>query len=1235
MHVTEIDLQHNHKFSRFWDDVGRLASLTRLCLQHTGLYEFPPSFMWLTQLKHLDLTHCCFKELPLHLGELSQLEYLNLRDNMMIELPSTFHHLTNLKYLDLSGNGMAFLAIKPLAEMADPKVVAAWEVLESPAMHGVYYHNTITGESRKAMPEALKIARVVEQQEKEDAERRAKHKGTKLDKPLVEGTKRYNDKRTALAAQGVPEFECVVDRKAGTIFYKNHVNGETSWEMPPAMDTFGICGGLVTLKLNNNLLRDLPESVSCLASLRLLECKTNYLKKLPFGLGECRELRVIKVPTNELSELPDSMAKLENLSELVLTANSLTVFPAWVGDLKGLRQLFIGNNRLESLPYKLGYCTDLTDLQVYNNPLVDPPYEKCLTGLDRLLFELRQKFLEATQGPTPPVHPHRYGIGDEKIEILPLFQRRLQKLLNVAKETKELDLIQNGLFTMPPKVHELLDLKRLNLSAQHFRGLEGRPKFPEGMAQLASLWIKRCELNGVDESVGLLRGLKDIDLSENSIEDISHKVFRHLKKLEVINLSRNHLYALPEEIGLIPYLKELHLEMNRLDFLPDSLTKLKGLEVLNVSLNNLSTVPPGLGALETLRVLNLEGNQLHRLPPGMGNLRLSELRVSHNRLEVLDEDLMDPNLKHSVEVLRFSNNNLLELPPIFDSAPKLKQLLIDYNPMVSPPSSLLEESLETVLQYMRLRTERFREVSGLLESYGFEVEPDNFHPVARGALVGNTGFLTPADQAHFDKNIDAYINGEFYQCELSAAELVDNLDNLRHERGYVFNSLIIQELVGVCRQEFTKSLDVPPRKRFSANVLRGEGVRRPWGRGGEKVRCYAITLESLLEDAQPNPKFVRRYRPSLFALAVQKLPITVFDYKPDMLRKAVQDFEGPYGMVGEIEDAVTFEEDEYFDAFGKHRATFPAVLPALVVTRIVYTGSEARRRQEEDEELWVAFKDMERDLADWVSSRTGQKRLSQATKFRHREVATAVTEGETKKREATAELARAEQEVLDVAERRQDFEDGKPFFDHRIGSLEQAIELGNAADEAVKIKKAELNELIAQVEENHRKLQMNKKQKVYWCTKDLKRKYGHVVWKELVEQKRQEAREQGWRRPWDGVDGEAYEAWAELQYRVENNLAKPPPLEEWEILEEDPDDRDDFEWRGTENMKIRPLKEQPFGEIVSGRFDSEAYLRYLHEMRPEELTNPWDRPGEKDEEEEEGSEDGEEGSEEESGEEAE
>jgi hypothetical protein len=63
----EIDIQHNPRFSALWDDVGSLYSLTRLSVQHTALFEFPPSFLWLTQLKHLDLTHCNFKVRTLQL----------------------------------------------------------------------------------------------------------------------------------------------------------------------------------------------------------------------------------------------------------------------------------------------------------------------------------------------------------------------------------------------------------------------------------------------------------------------------------------------------------------------------------------------------------------------------------------------------------------------------------------------------------------------------------------------------------------------------------------------------------------------------------------------------------------------------------------------------------------------------------------------------------------------------------------------------------------------------------------------------------------------------------------------------------------------------------------------------------------------------------------------------------------------------------------------------------------
>lgn len=404
------------------------------------------------------------------------------------------------------------------------------------------------------------------------------------------------------------------------------------------------------------------------------------------------------------------------------------------------------------------------------------------------------------------VTPHVYGIGDEKAEIKPLFEKRMQKMLTTAAETKELDLLQNGLFAMPKLITEggLLDLTHLNMTSQHFKGEESWPEFPPGMHSLATLWIKRCELDGVHDSLGLLRGLTELDLSENAIEGFTPKVFRHLKKLKVVNLQRNHVYDVPEEIGTLPSLKELYLDMNRLDFLPENLTKLKQLEVLSASMNLISAIPSAMGKLANLLILNVSGNALHRLPAGMGRMNLVELKASHNRLEVLSDDFLSPNLQKSIEILHLQNNNLIELPPVFDECAKLKQLLIDYNPMISPPADLLEEELETVLQYCRIRTERVKEMVRLLEQYGFEIDLKQFTPTARNAITGNLGLLTPMDRSAFDLKLDGYVNGNFYDCEFTASVMVDELDALRHERQYVFYNMLMQELLGVIRDEALK-----------------------------------------------------------------------------------------------------------------------------------------------------------------------------------------------------------------------------------------------------------------------------------------------------------------------------------------------------------------------------------------------------------------------------------------------
>ena len=121
-------------------------------------------------------------------------------------------------------------------------------------------------------------------------------------------------------------------------------------------------------------------------------------------------------------------------------------------------------------------------------------------------------------------------------------------------------------------------------------------------------------------------------LSENKITDLPVKAVRHLKKLETLNLMKNRLYELPEAIGNVDGLKTLILDMNRLDLLPPAFQKLRRLEHFSAAMNRIHTLPESIGKLANLRYLSLEGNQLCRLPPGLGQLRLEELRVSHNRL---------------------------------------------------------------------------------------------------------------------------------------------------------------------------------------------------------------------------------------------------------------------------------------------------------------------------------------------------------------------------------------------------------------------------------------------------------------------------------------------------------------------------------------------------------------------------------------------------------------------------
>ena len=182
-----------------------------------------------------------------------------------------------------------------------------------------------------------------------------------------------------------------------------------------------------------------------------------------------------------------------------------------------------------------------------------------------------------------------------------------------------------------------------------------------------------------------------------------------LTQVTVLNLRKNDLTVLPEEIGFFTGLFYLDLQDNKLNSLPDSIGKLTALRMLDVSRNALTILPNSLGDLILLQSLDLCDNKLRTLPKAIeelsalemvflsrnlirslprsiGNLTLlKELELSFNQLTSLPNTL--DKLK-SLENLDLLNNHLRFFPHFILKLPHLKVADLSFNQLNVPPNIL-------------------------------------------------------------------------------------------------------------------------------------------------------------------------------------------------------------------------------------------------------------------------------------------------------------------------------------------------------------------------------------------------------------------------------------------------------------------------------------------------------------------------------------------------------------------
>ncbi|XP_068785908.1 leucine-rich repeat and calponin homology domain-containing protein 1 isoform X1 [Struthio camelus] len=249
----------------------------------------------------------------------------------------------------------------------------------------------------------------------------------------------------------------------------------------------------------------------------------------------------------------------------------------------------------------------------------------------------------------------------------------------------------------------------LGLQAPLNRGLE---RALEEAAHSGGLNLSGRKLKEFPRSAAALsHDLSDTvraDLSKNRLTEVPMELC-HFVSLETLNLYHNCIKIIPDAIVNLQMLTYLNLSRNQLSSLPACLCGLP-LKVLIASNNKLGSLPEEIGQLKQLMELDVSCNEITALPQQIGQLKsLKELNIRRNYLEVLPQELVQlPLVKFD-----FSCNKVLVIPICFRKMVQLQVLLLENNPLQSPPAQICTKGKVHIFKYLSVQACQIKSADSL------------------------------------------------------------------------------------------------------------------------------------------------------------------------------------------------------------------------------------------------------------------------------------------------------------------------------------------------------------------------------------------------------------------------------------------------------------------------------------------------------------------------------------------
>ena len=255
----------------------------------------------------------------------------------------------------------------------------------------------------------------------------------------------------------------------------------------------------------------------------------------------------------------------------------------------------------------------------------------------------------------------------------------------------DVSLAHNRLTNVPSDIQQLNELE--NFVCRDNKINEKRlSKELFNLPKLTVLDLSKNELCGLPDELELATNLLVLNVAFNEIENLSPQLFVELTNLTVLDLSNNKLSKFWHPILNYNHFYTFFLLL--LVSLPAQLRRLSNLRVLKLSNNPLLHAQlrqiPALTKLEILHLRNTDRNAAN-FPTGLDSLvKLKELDISSNHLQTFPDAV---NSLAALELLDVSDNELSELPSnISESLSRLETLNVSRNALTCLPVSVVRLS---------------------------------------------------------------------------------------------------------------------------------------------------------------------------------------------------------------------------------------------------------------------------------------------------------------------------------------------------------------------------------------------------------------------------------------------------------------------------------------------------------------------------------------------------------------